>query len=72
MIPGTNATIVDGTLSDATDKSELKQIELELDDAFLLYKPSIAWLYKTVDLLKKYKLLSGKEYEIKNLEDSII
>lgn len=72
MIPGTNGIIKNPRFSNETQLTELQLVEKELDTEFELYKPSITWILKVADLLKKYKLLSGKDYEIKTTEDSII
>ena len=72
MIPGTNGTIAESEFSDEAKLIELKQVEAQLDSEFELYKPSITWIMTVANLLRKYRLLSGKDYEIKTTEDSII
>ena len=72
MIPGVNAVIIDSKITNETAEKELTEITAKLDERFELYKPSIAWILETAELLKKYQLLTGETYEIKIMEDSII
>lgn len=72
MIPGTNAELKKLKSLDGLKNAELQKLEKQLDEEFEFYKPSTEWILKVAELLKAYKHLSGKDYEIKTMEDSII
>lgn len=70
MIP--NGEIVQQVVTDDTRNKELAEVTELLDEAFDANKISISWIYIVHDLLVRYKCLTGREYEIKIKEDTIV
>lgn len=45
---------------------------LDLEFRTYAYPISTGWILRMAEYLKKYKLLTGKDYEIKIVEDTIV